>query len=462
MSDMKFNYSQKMTQQLRMSAQMIQSISLIKLSSDELCERIYEEAAKNPAIEIVRDAFLEHRPVRMRNKTHISADDWQAFLENAPAHSESLQEHLLFQLSLLPLTDNERCIGEKIIQNLDSHGFHTGDPQNILSTGESVSLMKKMLDIIRSLDPPGTACENIQESLCVQARLRGNAPAHALILLTEHFNVLKKKQPSDIAKYLQQHGIQCTGPEAEKAVAFIRTLEPYPARQFDSADNGIQYVVPEVSVNRVTQDESENNAEVQNGGFVTEFLRGNLPDIEISSVYTDILNQKNISKSEKEFASEAVKHAGQFIHALEYRSKSLYKTIQAIVTGQYEFFDKGPGHIIPLRLKDIADKIGVHETTVSRISNGKYLQCEWGIFEIKYFFSNAVQNKYGDNNFADSKESIKHQLLLILKENEKSNSKQLSDSALAALLAEKGIHIARRTVAKYRSELHINSSFDRN
>lgn len=468
MADIRFNYTQNMQQQLRMSPQMIQSIALMSLPTEELCERIYEEVEKNPALEIVKDAQLEHLSVHVssRNANSSASDDWQAFLESAPAHAESLQEHLLFQLALLTLTDDERRIGERIIQNLDSHGFNGTDPENLLTIDDPLSLMAKMIGIVRRFDPQGTACANFQESLRVQAEFSQNAPPLAIIILRSHFAILEKKRSPLICKTLQELGVECSIDEMEQALNFIRSLEPWPARQFDSVDSNVQYVVPEILVRRIAPEDEYNTSQTEdehNRGFVIEFLRGNLPQIELSPVYTQIVEEKKGDATTRKFALEAVQDAKWFVNAVLYRTKSIYRAVQAIVIKQHAFFDKGQGNLVPLRLKDIAEEIGVHEATVSRIANGKYLQCDWGIFEIKYFFTNAVQSA---RNFsapinADSKESVKHQLRLLIEENKKSDAKKLSDAKLSTLLADKGITVARRTIAKYRSELNIESSFDR-
>ena len=150
-----------------------------------------------------------------------------------------------------------------------------------------------------------------------------------------------------------------------------------------------------------------------------------------------------------------------FINTHVRRQKTVYAAVCAIVERQKLFFYKGPGHLRPLRMKDIAEEIGVHETTVSRIANGKYLQCEWGLFELKYFFTNAVSQSAAPQNNPGSKESVKHLLKIIIDKNEQKGIKKLSDAKLAELLEAEGVHIARRTVAKYRSELNIESSFDR-
>ncbi len=464
MSDMKFNHSQKMHQHMKLSPQIIQTSELLRLPVEELCDRIYQEAEKNPAIEIVKDADLHVRNILSKSTTQYSnaSDVFQSFLENTQSREESLQEHLLFQLSLLDISAQAHDLGERIIQNLDSHGFFSSPPDKLLYPYETTSMLEQTLSIVRSLEPQGIAFSNVQESLLFQAQLHPSAPPLAITILQHHFTVLEKKRPPLIKRYLLEAGIECTLEEVEVALSFIKTLEPYPARQFNAVDKTVQYVFPDVIIKR-QDDDSGAVSQNTTGDFVIEFLKGSIPEINVSSVYTDLLNNKNESKKDYQFAVESVQNAKQFMHALEYRKTSIHDALLVIVERQKDFFAKGPGHLVPLRQKDVAEAIGMHETTISRIANGKYVQCDWGVFEIKYFFTNAVhQQEIATSVQApDSKESIKHQIRLLLEKNEKVGDKKLSDSKLALMLEEKGIQIARRTVAKYRNELNIESSFDR-
>ncbi len=463
MPNLKFDYSQKMQQQLRLSPQMIQSIELLRLPVEELCDRVYQEAEKNPAIEIVKDADLSIRSVTPSTVSRFSnaSDNFQSFLENTQAHEESLQEHLIFQLSLLDLSENERNLGERIIQNLDTHGFFSTPINKLLYPNETSEALAKMLAVVRSFEPQGIGFENVQESLMYQAEIKGNCSPLALQILKNYFSVLEKKRVPLIKKYLNDEGVQCSIEDVENALICIRDLDPFPARHFHAVDSSVQYVIPDVIVRK--KEDDEDGITTTNDTLVIEFLKGSLPKITVSNVYTDLIDEKDTSNETYKFANEAVQQARHFIQALSYRTNSIFQAIQVIVETQKNFFEKGPGHLVPLRQKDVAEKTGMHEATVSRIANGKYLQCDWGIFELKYFFTNALHQKeeHSIPQGQDSKESIKHQIQMLLQENEKTGAKKLSDSKLAKMLEEKGIPIARRTVTKYRNELNIDSSFDR-
>ncbi|WP_428771832.1 RNA polymerase factor sigma-54 [Treponema sp. HNW] len=486
---MRLDYSQQLQQTMRLSPRMIQAINLIAMPIEDLREHIYEEAEKNPAIEIVKESgrsvhseiFRSSESRRKGTGSSAESDAWQAFMESAPAHSESLQEHLLSQLSLLHLTDDQQRIGERIIQNLNSRGYHNTPPESLLTVDDPLSLLNEMLHIVRRLDPQGTACTDLRESLFVQAELkidaanenRSEEPSNgekkenelALLILKSHFDILEKKRSTLMCKTLNERKVACSQEEFDKALAFIRTLDPFPARQFSEAGTSIQFAVPEIAVRRVNERESAE----RKSAFVIEFIGQGIPEIAVSPVYKE-LSEQGTDIASRQFADKAVREAHNFIQNIRLRNKAVYSAAEAIVRRQYDFFDKGPGNLRPLRMKDIAEEIGVHETTVSRIANGKYLQCEWGLFEIKHFFTNALERQGGQDAESaqktprpapSSQEAVKHRLREIIEESEKKGGKKLSDSKLAELLGKEGISIARRTVAKYRNELNIESSFDR-
>ena len=497
-SEMRLNYNQQLQQTMRLSPRMLQSINLIAMPIEDLREHIYEEAEKNPAIEILQDSVRspssDSAPLRVGSSA--DSDAWQAFLESTPAAAESLQEHLLAQLSLLHLTEDQQRIGERIIQNLNARGYHNAPPESLLTVDDPLSLLNEMLHIVRCLEPQGTACTDLRESLFVQAELKIDAEKQnsaflseqerkerqlALLILKSHFDILSKKRNTLMCKALNERNVPCSQEEFDGALAFIRTLDPFPARRFSEAGTSIQFAVPEIAVRRANERESGGTKSV----FIIEFIRRGLPEIVISPVYKELTEQNTDTRS-RQFAHNAVREAQSFIENIRLRSQALYAAVKAIVRYQYEFFDKGPGNLRPLRMKDIAEEIGVHETTVSRIANGKYLQCEWGVFEIKHFFTTALEKQETPDTEAStendalpqtetkhsktektsdssriSQEAVKYRLRELIEQNKKEGGKKLSDSKLAELLAKEGITIARRTVAKYRSELNIESSFDR-
>ena len=460
MAGLSLSPSLRLSQQQKLSPQMLQSINILALPVEELRERIFEEVEKNPALEIVNDNYFA---------SASDSDSHQAFLESLSTEKQgikSLQEHLLLQLSEESLTQTQSDIGELLIQSLDSQGFFqvpldsliTAFKENYIKTDpENIDdNFQIVLKIIQSFDPIGVCCSNIQESLYIQAKNFENPPSLALDILKNHFDLLETPRPALIQKKLEAQNQDfyktLSLEEVTKAIEFIQSLDPFPARDFSRKLESI-YVVPDLEVREATPEEKEEGAE----DFILELKKGTLPKIRVSKDFQEL---GSLSKEAKTFVNNSTKDATWFISAVEQRTLSIFNIGKAIVSHQMDFFRFGHGNLKPLKMSQIAEEVGVHEATVSRIANGKYLICKWGIFELRYFFTNAATEEN------DSKESIKHKIKLILENHEKENVvsgkvKKLSDEKIATILKEQGINIARRTVAKYRSELDIKSSFDR-
>ncbi|WP_407427274.1 RNA polymerase factor sigma-54 [Treponema sp.] len=508
------------TQSQKMSQTQIMSLNLLAMSSTDLRSEIYAQAAKNPALEIKSDSLesgvsssrSETAPSsRFSDNTHYgsasaggeqASNNFQAALESNPDEREVLSDHLLHQLNAMHLSGEEKLLCTKLIYNLDEKGFHILAPVTFLNTKNSFhteDFLNKCLCLVQHLDPVGCCTNNYRESLFVQAKISGSASDLALFFLktNEHFDFLNPPQIPKIQKKLSDYLSEqkklkfisedeitlskdnITAEEIEKALSFIKTLDPFPARNFGSSQT--TFISPDVIVtkNENTEELSQKN---QNGKtnetaeFTVTFAREFLPRLEISKDYTNLINETHIKtgdtsekaerkKAELKFARSSVNEAKVFIESILYRESTILKAAQEIVKAQTGFFKKGARYLAPLRQKDIAEKLGVHEATVSRMANSKYLACEWGIFPISYFFTNAVGNK--DKPLSDSsestvvsKEGVKAEIARILEEH-KNDKKALSDQKISDILAEKGIKIARRTVAKYRGELNINSSYER-
>ncbi len=451
--------SQKMQTSLKMTPQMIQAVNLLSCTVDELSEKIYEEVEANPALEIIKDAKHETNIVHVSSKGTGSAADsdaYQNFLESYADSGKTLQEHLLEQLSYQIWDKTEKSIAERLISNLDSHGFFSNPPQSILHETEDEAVLTSVLQKLQDFEPAGIFCNDIRESLIIQTKKfspQSDVPPFVLPILEDNFALLEHPRPSLILHKIsgyEKYGLQKPSLEQiEDAVSFIQALDPYPARQFETRSS-THFISPDVKIRRSTSDEFEETG----SKFVVEFISGNLPKIDISKSFKQFSGKDNK-------VSEMVKDAQWFINSIEQRNQTLIKTVYAILEYQEAFFSGGPKFLQPLRQSDVAQKIGVHESTISRIANGKYIQTEWGLFEIKFFFSNAVvspaASKAGVNVSGPSKETVKQEIRAII-ESEKA---KLSDSRLTEILASRGIKVARRTVAKYRSELNISSSFDR-
>ena len=513
----------------KMSQTQIMSLNMLAMSSADLRNEIYSYVAKNPALEIKSDSLetgvkSSHQELsasaRFSDNTRYgtasasgtaASDNFQAALESNADEREPLTDHLEHQLNSMKLSDEEKSLCLKLIYNLDEKGFHILapisflNPENPLHTEEFLS---HCLNIIQNLDPIGSCTSNYRESLFVQAKISGEASDLSLFLLEshEHFEFLNPPQPQKIqkkiAEYLseqkklkfnQKDGISLSKDDFSieeicNSLDFIRTLDPYPARNFGTSQTN--FISPDVIVTKNPDFEENQNGEAE---FTVAYAREFLPKLEISKEYTSLIKSTEIKdgdtselserkKAELKFARNSVNEAKVFIESVLYRESTILKAAQEIVSAQIQFFRKGARFLAPLRQKDIAEKLGVHETTISRMASSKYLACEWGIFPIGYFFTNAVsaakpktdskeQSEENQSAVASgksqttenaplSKESVKYEIAQILEEH-KNDKKALSDQKISDILAEKGIKVARRTVAKYRGELNINSSYGR-
>lgn len=484
--DFQLRTSQKLS--LSMTPQMIQSISLLSLATDELVDRIAEEVEKNPALEIVKEAsYKEIQPRSQKKDSSLSkSDEYHAFLESIPSSKKSLKEHLLSQLAIQKISPEERETASCIINNLSEEGYHLVSFDELFDK-KIPNHLEKMLALIQHFEPLGLGTSGVQESLLVQALADPNSTSFVIDLLKLEPEVFSQSftplRPHLIQRKLKELGKDVfqniSVRDIEDALDFIKNLDPHPARDFSSRETN--YIIPDIKIRRASAEEKEEGKD-----FIVELLKGALPELEISKSFGKFssinktetnkgetkntenknteTNKKNEnkekleSKTQKEaerFVRESVQDANWFINALMQRNLTIVKAAKKIAEVQKDFFETGSlSDLKPLRMKDLADEIEVSESTISRIANNKYLVCEWGILPFKFFFSIEITTTKGKSQ---SRESVKDKIRIILEESEKN----LSDQKIADLLAEKGIKIARRTVAKYRSELDIASSFDR-
>ncbi len=434
---------------------MLQALRLLALPSQELAEQIRQELEENPALEIVKDASevsldLINDRIDESSRSNESLyeaeysdeafgfnnehNDPTSVMEQTIASGESLQEHLISQLGLLPLSDEERRLAERLIQNTDENGFHILPPPEICPDCDEETL-QRLLSLLQRLDPPGTCTSDYRESLLVQARINQNVPPGVIEILLHHFRDLQTRNHAAIRKALGLDERSLV-----RAIEFIRTLDPFPGRQFSRERP--RYIVPDLAM------------WLEDGEIRIQLNEGTLPRLGINRLYEELANKSpkgarsGLGEAEK-FARENVERARFFIDTIRRRNETLLKTARAIADAQQAFFIEGPRGLKPLTLKEIADKTGVHEATVSRVVNGKYVQTDWGTFELRRFFTNAVNHDNGDTI---SKEAAKAQISQIIKDLQ-SRGEKISDRIIMEILARQGISIARRTVAKYRSEL---------
>ncbi|HAP44606.1 MAG: RNA polymerase sigma-54 factor [Spirochaetes bacterium GWD1_61_31] len=447
------------TQQQKLSPQMIQSIRLMALPIQELKEEIQLAIEKNPALELVEDrsivsldslsddrhaegfggsygsSFDDPPDSGYNHAAGNGEDSKRLFLEGAISTPETLQDHLLWQLRLQPLSDDLRAIGELLIQNLDESGFHKEDPPAVCHRYPT-GLVAEATSIIQRFDPAGCCTANYKEALLVQIEAREDSPRLAREIVIHHLELLEQGRTAELLKKGRM-----AKPELEAAIAFIKRLNPFPGREYAADDT--RYVTPDVHVH------------LKDDEFVITLNEEQIPVLGINRFFGHLAEEKH-DRATDSFVRDNIREAKWFIQSIHQRNRTLLKMVQALVEFQRSFFLRGPKYLAPLTLKDIAREVGVHETTISRIAGKKYIQTDFGLFELRYFFTNSISGS-GSSGSRYSKEGVKQ----IIKEIIVAETDSLSDQDITNQLAQKGIKLARRTVAKYRGELRVDSSFSR-
>jgi RNA polymerase sigma-54 factor len=344
----------------------------------------------------------------------------------------SLQESLLEQVRMSELDDEQRQIAEMIVGNIDDYGYlqSSGD-ELAFATNIPPAKIHEVLRTVQTFHPAGVGARDLRECLLLQLEREGQKDTIEYRIVDKHMEALGKRRIPEIARSL---GI--TVEEVQEAMTRIANLEPRPGRAFAPDNN--QYILPEVFVQRNGSD------------FIVTTNNDHVPHLRISNTYKDLMARSEASSEEREWIREKIR-AGKFlIKSLHQRQQTIVNIAKEIVSRQREFMEKGVAHLKPLTMVQVAEVVGVHETTVSRAVSGKYMETPQGIFEMKYFFTSGIQTTEG---VGMSNKSVKGMIADMIKIEEP--SKPLSDEEIVKMLTEKGIKIARRTVAKYRSELNI-------
>ncbi len=453
-------------QQLKLSPQLLQSFELMALPLAELQQKIKSEIESNPALELPSswDFSYERFAQQSQQKESSKVDDTysdsssygsdygggydyeasdrqQKFMENALSEEETLQEHLLSQLGCESLSEEEYTVGQILITNIDANGFFLEDPHEIL-TSQQAAHLQKLLKILHQFEPAGVAVKDWRESLILQATLKGlkdEDMVHFKALVNDNLELMRAGKQSQVAKNL---GIDEM--ELDALYSFLKTLTPFPGQGFASGPQ--QYVIPDLSI------------KAEDGELVLSMNNSSLPDLRVSADFEALaqdLGNTDEAKKAQQYIQNQLKSANSLIFQIQVRNQTLYRLAQVLLVQQHDFFLFGPQYIKPLTQKEVAAQIGVHETTVSRISTAKWIDTDWGIISVKKLFSNAV----GDEGAELSKQAAKETIRQILEEHQ--GQKALSDQKISDILKERGISVARRTVAKYRNELNIDPSFIR-
>ncbi len=464
----------KLAQKLVMTPQLRQAIKLLQLSRLELTEALQAEIEQNPMLEealpqleppvnpeslsaeeeTYRAEALVTDRVKGDDPATVAEVNWEDYANNfdsdfsfahetpaadAPSQFDfisatpGLESYLQWQLTHLELTEQDIELTHFIIGNLNAHGFLEADIADICSFCNcSEEDAEGALRLVQSLDPAGVAARDIRESLLLQLDRLDYYDTLPYRIVEKHMSLLEARNYAQLARD--------TGAPLKKvneAVAIIQELTPYPGNEFSNEQ--INYVVPDVYVYNI------------DGEFIIQLNDEGLPQLQVSPEYQQMLKlKKGLSPESRGYLRESKRNAEWFIKSIEQRQRTIYKVMDSLLKFQREFFEKGSGSMRPLILRDVAEDIGMHESTVSRVTSNKYVHCPQGIYELKYFFSTAVATSDGDSVAA---EAIKTRIRQMV--HAENPAKPLSDNTISEMLAGENIVVARRTVAKYREQLKI-------
>lgn len=376
-----------------------------------------------------RDHFAETNiPMRASQED----EEKRQFMFDSMTVGTSLQEHLMEQIRVSEVTEEQRPLAEILVGNIDDYGYLKATIEEMsYSTALPQEEFLEVLKIIQSFHPPGVGASDLRECLLIQMQRLGKQKTLEYKIVHDYMDALGKRRMPEIARGTGEDVV-----DVQKAIARIGLLEPRPGRAF-LPDND-QYVLPEVFVVK------------QENEYLVTTNNEQIPHLRISNTYKDLMSQADSSSEVREYIREKIR-AGKFlIKSLHQRQETIRKIGIEIVVRQREFMDKGVAFLKPLTMVQVAEVVGVHETTVSRAVSGKYMQTPQGVFEMKYFFTSGISTASGEGM---SNRSVKDMIADIFKGEDP--NKPLSDQEVVQMLTDKGIAIARRTIAKYRSELNI-------
>ena len=445
-------------QELKINAQLLQTMETLSLSTEELREKIRKEAETNPAL-IVHDNTASYDAIAHQYRERTSrresyADDAPFFaddkdeanwMEGMVGSRETLQEHLSAELGMLNMDSNVRHAAETLITSLDRNGFFPEDPEHLLKEDER-KYAAEAVKVIQSLEPEGVGARDWRESLIIQARCKGMKDGELKLFSAFVMSELEKMKAGKTLQVAKELGVEKE--DVEAMFSFLKTLTPFPGRKYGSESD--QYVVPELSIKKD-----------ENGILRMTLNRNAVPLVEIDPEYTALAaeykgDRSAEGKKTEKFVREKISSASSLINQLEVRASTLERTGAVLMEKQKDFFLKGPRFLKGLTMQEIASEVGVHEATISRIAAAKYIDTDFGIYPLRALFSSKVESNDGENY---SRNAVKEIISEIIRDN--TTGKPLSDQKISDMLAERGIKAARRTVSKYRHELDIDSSFVR-
>src|SRR5687767_4383442 len=470
----------QLKQEMKINPRLYQAMDLLYMPLLDLQQHIKQELLNNPFLEMEEPQVTEEETQPINEKLEKEKEaakeeiDWEEILldgfeaggrrqeyedkeyyEPVALETRDLYDHLRDQLMLMPLQPRQMLLGEEIIGNIDENGYLTCDVAEVVrglnewvvadengwfEDGESPDPFTQqegedMLRILQSMDPPGIAARNLRECLLLQLRDVGMESTRTYRIVDEYFDQLINHRWSEISKELS-----ITPKDVQTAADEVAKLDPKPGLKYGSG--GDNYIIPDLIVEKIE------------GEYLVFLNDTSLPRLKLSRAYRDIAKDKKKFQGEnKEFISNKLNSANWMIQAIEQRRQTMLKVMNYIVDRQRDFFEKGVQFLKPLTLREVAEVINMHESTVSRVTNEKFVQTPRGVFPLKFFFSSGLSTTSGEDVSA---RGIKAQIEKLVADEDPAHP--LTDQAIVNILKDEGIQIARRTVAKYRDQLGVLSA----
>ncbi len=473
MADPRIGLSQlpRLRQEMKVNPRLYQAMDLLYMPLLDLQQHLKQELENNPFLDLTEPADEEELEEEETKEEADDEIDWEEILLNGfevggrraeyeerefyrptPASSRDLWDFLRDQLQLLPLSPRDLLLGEEIIGNIDREGFLTCSLEELveslngyLSESEAdeieqtepftIEEVERLLAMIQLFEPSGVGARNLRECLLLQLRDRDEIDSLAFRIVCDHFDELVNHRWSELSK---EHGIS---PKAVQTAADeISKLDPKPGLKH--AEAGDDYITPDLVVEKIDDQ------------YYVFHNDTSLPRLKLSRSYREVARDKNqFTGDNKTFIAKKLNSAQWMIQAIEQRRQTMLKVMNFIVDRQREFFEKGVEYLKPLTLREVAEHIDMHESTVSRVTNGKYVQTPRGVYPLKFFFSSGLSTDYGEDVSA---RGIRARIKKLV--DDEDPRRPLTDQAIVDILKKEGVQIARRTVAKYRDQLGILSA----
>jgi len=450
---------QNLTMQQVLAPQLQQSLQILQAPTLELKNIVQQELQTNPVLEEEPGAFdseertkddrefqeeferlarldEEWRDYMAQNVSYSSRnpedEERRQFFFDSIASQETLQQHLLEQLNTAEVSKSQREAAELIVGNIDELGFLQSSLEEISqNNNHSVEELRQMLDLVQTFHPVGVGARDLKDCLLIQLRRLGKQDSIEYQIVSEFLEDLGRRRFPEVARRL---GVSVE--QVQKAANFISTLDPKPGQIFSPDPNS--YVLPDVSVDKIE------------GGYSVSLNGEQIPHLRISKTYKDLMTQGSNGTEVRDYIREKIRSGKFLIKSIHQRQQTILNIANEIVKRQHEFLESGTAFLKPMTMVQIAETVGVHETTVSRAISGKYMATPQGVFEMKYFFTPGYQTADGA---ALSNTSVKEAIADLVRGEQARNP--FSDKEIVEILSDRGIPIARRTVAKYRAELNI-------